>query len=207
MWPPHDDCGTVTCKKRHALLKTASYDSEVTVMWCSVLQRVAVCCSVLQCVAVCCGVLKEALEFNTLTRTQTSSRRTTEWVLSSAITRMKESWNTYINEPCHAYGWLLSCICKSRATIISRTWMYEWDMSHILMVHVTNTSTNEVCLSCLTRKWVISHIWMSAVMHMHESCHAYECLTSQVWMSHTSVTLNVSRHVCDMTHATHITRA
>jgi len=42
-------------------------------------------------------------------------------------------------------------------------------MSHIWMSHVTHM--NE---SCHTYEWVMSHIRMSHVTHMNESCHAYE---------------------------------
>jgi len=41
---------------------------------------------------------------------------------------------------------------------------YEWVMSHI-------------CIS-------MSHIWMSHVTHMNESCHTYERVMSHIWMSH-----------------------
>ena len=45
---------------------------------------------------------------------------------------------------------------------------YEWVMSHISMSHVTHI--NE---SCHTYQWVMSHVWMSPVTHINESCHTY----------------------------------
>ena len=52
------------------------------------------------------------------------------------------------------------------------------DLSHIWMSHVTHM--NE---SCHTYEWVMSHIWMSHVTHMNEVCHTYEWVLSQIWMS------------------------
>jgi len=47
-------------------------------------------------------------------------------------------------------------------------------MSHIWMSHVSHM--NE---SCLTHEWVMSHIWMSHVSHMNESCLTYESHVSR----------------------------
>ena len=66
------------------------------------------------------------------------------------------------------------------------------DMSHISME------------SCHTYEWVTSHIWMSDVTHMHESCltrmyescHTYECLAAHMWMSHVTH-VNESYHTCE----------
>ena len=54
-----------------------------------------------------------------------------------------------------------------------RAWVtpYERVMSHIWMSHVTHM--NE---SCHTYGWVMSHIWMSHVTHRNVSCHTYECV-------------------------------
>ena len=55
-------------------------------------------------------------------------------------------------------------------------------MSHIWMSHVIHM--NE---SCQTYEWVMSHIWMSHVTHMNESCHTHESGYLHVW-----------HDVCDM---------
>jgi len=47
---------------------------------------------------------------------------------------------------------------------------YEWVMSHIWMSHVTHM--NE---SCHTYEWVMSHTWMGHVPHMNESCPTWPC--------------------------------
>ena len=52
-------------------------------------------------------------------------------------------------------------------------------MSHIWMSHVTHV--NESCHIC---EWVMSHIWMSLVTHMNQSCHMCEWVMSHIWMSH-----------------------
>jgi len=55
----------------------------------------------------------------------------------------------------------------------------HWVMSHIWMSHVTHMHE-----SCHTYELVMSHIWMSHVTHMNESCHTYEWVKSNIWMSH-----------------------
>jgi len=62
-------------------------------------------------------------------------------------------------------------------------------MSHIWMSHVTHM--NE---SCHTHGWVMSHIWMSHVPHMNESCHTHGWVMSHIWMNHISL-MNDSCHV------------
>jgi len=51
-----------------------------------------------------------------------------------------------------------------------------WAMSHIWMSHVAHM--NE---SCHTYEWAMSHIWMSHVTHMNEPCHTYEWAMSHIW--------------------------
>ena len=41
-----------------------------------------------------------------------------------------------------------------------------WDISHLWMSHVTPMNN-----SCHTYEWVMSHLWMSHVTPMNESCH------------------------------------
>ena len=56
-------------------------------------------------------------------------------------------------------------------------------MSHIRMSHVTHM--NE---SCHTYEWVMSHIQMSHVTHTNEPCHTYNWVMSHIWMSHVTHT-------------------
>ena len=53
---------------------------------------------------------------------------------------------------------------------------YKWVMSHICMGHVSHI--NE---SCLTYEWIMSHVWMRHVTHMNESCHTYQWVMSHIW--------------------------
>ena len=39
----------------------------------------------------------------------------------------------------------------------------------------------------LSESWVMSHIWMSHVSHMNESCLTYEWVMSHIWMSPSSI--------------------
>ena len=67
-------------------------------------------------------------------------------------------------------------------------------MSHIWMSHVTHMSE-----SCRTYEWVMSHIWMSHVTHMNESCHTYEWVMSHIYDSFICVTWLIQ--MCAMTHS------
>jgi len=63
---------------------------------------------------------------------------------------------------------------------------------------------------------LVSHVWMSHVTHMNESCHMYEHIMSHMWARHvtrrivSSQRMNASRRTCKyvmslavMSHATH----
>jgi len=84
---------------------------------------------------------------------------------------------------------------------VSHIWCewYEWGMSHIWMSHVTHMDE-----SCHTYQWVLSHIWMSHVTPMNESCHTYQWVLSHIGMSHVTH-VNESCHTCEwvmsLTHA------
>ena len=67
---------------------------------------------------------------------------------------------THMNESCHPYEWVMSCIGMSH------------ESRH---ANVVVTDTYE---------WVMSHIWMSHVTRMNESCHPYEWVMSHIWISH-----------------------
>ena len=54
-----------------------------------------------------------------------------------------------------------------------------WVMSHMWISHVTHVHE-----SSRTCKWVMSHMWMSHVTHVNESSRTCEWVMSHVWMSH-----------------------
>jgi len=74
-------------------------------------------------------------------------------------------------------------------------------MSHIFMSYGTKVK------SCHTYEWVMSHIWLSHVTHMNESCHIYSChmarkggvgpgqlpVASRAWASHGSAPSDQNR--------------
>jgi len=71
---------------------------------------------------------------------------------------------TRMNEPCHAYEWVMAHIWKSHVTHMKESWhAYQWLMSHV-------THTKE---SCHPYERFTSHRWMSHVTHMNGPCHKY----------------------------------
>jgi len=86
---------------------------------------------------------------------------------------------THMNEPCHTCDWVMSHKCMNHVTCV--TW--------IVMSHVTRVD-QIVLYTCVTRPihlcdiFLSSHIWMSHVTYMNESCHVYRWVASHIWMSH-----------------------
>jgi len=68
---------------------------------------------------------------------------------------------------------------------------YGWVMSHTWMSHVMH-------------EWVMPHIWMRDFTHMNEYTLMIEWVTSHVWMSHVR-RMNESWHVHEWVTPTHIT--
>jgi len=105
---------------------------------------------------------------------------------------MSHVWETYY---CHvsSYEWHSILVYLS-----------VWVMSHIWMRHVThmNDRTQHMKDNVYERIWV--------TLHMNESCHTYECVTSHIWMSHVTHMHEsrhtyawVTSHIC-MSHVTHM---
>jgi len=53
-----------------------------------------------------------------------------------------------------------------------------------------------IFVTWLIHTCVFSHVWMSHVTHMNESCHTYEWVMSHTWMSHVTH-MNESYHTCE----------
>jgi len=66
--------------------------------------------------------------------------------------------------------------------------IFTYRLSHVWMSHVTRM--NE---SCHTYERVMSYVWMSRATHMNESCRTYEWFMSHIWMTHVT-------HECFMPH-------
>jgi len=54
----------------------------------------------------------------------------------------------------------------------------SWNESHMWMSHVAHVDE-----SCRTCEWVVSHMWISHVAHVDESCRTCEWVLSHMWMS------------------------
>ena len=78
----------------------------------------------------------------------------------------------------------------------------EWVMSHMtescLMSHMWISHVTHMNESCLTYEWVMSQLWMSHVSCMNESCLTYEWVMSHIWMSHVSHDWVMSHMTCLM---------
>ena len=61
-------------------------------------------------------------------------------------------------------------------------------VTHIWMSHVTCVHE-----SCHMYAWVSSYVWRSHVARMDESCHTYEWVMSHIWLSHV-IHINESCH-------------
>jgi len=66
-----------------------------------------------------------------------------------------------------------------------------WAMS------VTNASRH-IWVCHVTYGWVISRIWKSRVSVMNESCHAYERVMFQLWMSHVTHAMSHLDEPCQL---------
>jgi len=71
---------------------------------------------------------------------------------------------TRMNAPRHTCDWVAFIFVKWLIYMYARVWQ-DWYMTH-------------------TYERVMSHVWMSHVTHMNESCHTYEWVLSHLWMSH-----------------------
>jgi len=105
-----------------------------------------------------------------------------------------------MNESCHTYKWVMSHIWMSMSHTNESFHIWRMEVTLFTLVNPerslrfnTHWSSPPVSAltqpggvtSCHTYEWVMSHIWMSHVTHMNESCH--------IWMSHVTH-MNESRH-------------
>jgi len=96
-----------------------------------------------------------------------------------------------------AYKWVMSRVSESCHTWMSHVtceWVHTawqtfrdvqpngWDTCEWVMTHIDEWC--HVRVGRGTGEWVMSHIWMSHVTDMNESCHTYEWVMSHIWTSH-----------------------
>ena len=116
-------------------------------------------------------------------------------------------------ELCHAYEWVMPhtiefChVWKSHGmhneSCLACEWVdesghtYEWVMSHIWMSYVTHM--NESChtrMCSVTYEWVMACIWMSHITHMNKSWHTHKWVMSHIWVRHVTH-MDESCHTCE----------
>jgi len=93
-------------------------------------------------------------------------------------TQMNESWHTQVNESWHTHMNKSWHTHKHEA----RARTHEWVMTHIRMSHGTHTwircsiddTRSSTCNLTLKNESWHTHIWISRVSHMDESCHTNE---------------------------------
>jgi len=101
-----------------------------------------------------------------------------EWVMS----HISISHVTCMTESCQTYEQVLwnSSPCTPAS--------YEWVMSRVLITEPWHTYERVLCNSArctpASYEWVMSHVRKSDVTTMDESCHTYERVMLQLWMSH-----------------------
>jgi len=116
---------------------------------------------------------------------------------------MSHTWMSHvphINESCHIYEWVISCVWMSHITCINESChTYEWVMAHIWMSHGTRISQHmgvkcprvinhvtHMDESCYTHGWVMALVRRSmAMLHDERDAlyHTYEWVISHIWMS------------------------
>ena len=157
------------------------------------------------------------------------SCHTYEWIMSHAgwqvaqgIHRLAMSHVTHMNESCHMCEWVMPHIRMSHVTHMNESCTtYEWVLSRAGWQQTQEIQRQDSVIQCpltLSEKrseWVMSHIWMSHVTSVSESCHTYEwvirfshsmsfdTLKKKVWVRHVTC-VNGSCHVSH-TWVSHVT--
>jgi len=98
-------------------------------------------------------------------------------------THVNESWHTYIHQ-----SWVLAHIWLSHVTHTYESWhAYDWVMWHTHMSQSTD-------FGCGTH---MNESWHTDISPFHQSCHTYECVMSQICMSHgTHMTASCHTYEC-----------
>jgi len=135
------------------------------------------------------------------------SCQTNEWVMSRMRVAVKQYssqvplvTHSYVrHDPLICVTWLIHIqevpamnIASQRLSCV--TWLTHWiDMTHSFICNNDRRCLLHMNESRHTYEWVTSHIWMSRATHMNESCYTYEWVMAHIRMG--SITLmNQSCH-------------
>jgi len=148
------------------------------------------------------------------------SHVTYEWVTCKAAFNSRSSlfltWIRHVtyasnmHKPCHiymshvTYTWVMSRMNESYDTWISHVTrdLCMCDMNHELCLRCTSrtrcdssfASSSYLTWIChVTYAWAVSHIYISHVTYMNESCHIYEWVMSHIWIRHDTYGLVMSQ--------------
>jgi len=89
------------------------------------------------------------------------------------VTCVSKACNTHVNMA-PSYLWQAAC-------------QWEWVVSHMricFVAHVNKACNTHVSNSRQMCGWVTSHVWMSHVTRLYESCHSWEWVMSHVWINY-----------------------
>jgi len=98
------------------------------------------------------------------------------------VVHMSQSRVTYERVVCQIWMSHVSRVNESCLTSLRRIARIRTSSWHS---HGHTSCHAYECVVC-TYEWVMSHIWMSRVSHMNESCVTYEWVVCRIWMSHVS---------------------
>ena len=196
------NCGGRTVCVLQSVAVCCSALQQCVAACCSVLQCVAVrCSSVLQCVAVLCSVVQCGSVWWSLLPLFCATSMTCLWAV--VVAQYVSCSLLQSVAVCCSLLQSVAVFCYSSVLPELRACELRLShgISHISMSHVTRM--NE---SCHTYEWVMSHIPMSHVAHMNESFHAYEWVMSHISMSHITH-MNVSCHTYLWIYVTHMNKS
>ena len=108
-------------------------------------------------------------------RNVTKLCHTDEWVTISHVC----TWPVFDQRvTSHAYGRVIILKC-----FLARKGIY-WKQK--LWPYLPRVKKTQTFIS-FTYEWVMSHLWMSHVLLMNESCHTYKWVMSRLWISHVTL--------------------
>jgi len=121
----------------------------------------------------------------------------------------------HLNEPWLIYEGVIPHIWISHVKYLDESYSFESRHTHERFMSRKRINQLSICMShtrhvtnplYFTHAYIMSHIWMSHVTIMNESCHTYEWVMPHIWMSHVTIMKWVVPHTW-MSHVTHMNEA